>query len=89
MKALNTKLEPVKDDVIATVRAVGVMETMNRYDIRDYAAFRRWQKCRKGTPSYEQGYRWFDCKTMTHYVKRPKNTIAQLLTKYSPIKHSM
>jgi len=48
---------------------------------------KRWQKIRKGTPSYKDGYRWFDAKTMRHYKKKPKSAALQPLTKYSPVRH--
>jgi hypothetical protein len=48
---------------------------------------KRWQRVRKGTPAYRDGYRWFDAKTMKHHVKRPAQASLQMFTKYSPIRH--
>ena len=49
---------------------------------------KRLHKVRKGTPAYENGYRWFDAKEMKHYKKLPKSLIGKL-TKYSPARHGM
>jgi len=48
---------------------------------------KRWQKIRKGTPSYKDGYRWFDAKTMRRHKRRSPSTALQFVTKYSPIRH--
>ena len=48
---------------------------------------KRWQKIAKDTPSYREGYRWFDSKTMKRHKKLPASALLQVATKHSPVRH--
>jgi len=42
MKSLHTRLDPIKEEVLAYIRQRGRLKSMEEYGVKDYARFHNW-----------------------------------------------